>query len=470
MATFVHMSITGRLSKVKYFRLYAYMAIAIIVAFQAYWLYSVYDSRKTLILEEGQNILRAAVLDHDHQAVTRQLNGLADSNGNVDDVVKQLLTTLKNRKDISIKLQVDGKTAEDSLSRQMLDNLARPKAAAKINPEKEIYKAVSGAMAFKFGRTDYQVVFTHNDKSQAFPDTRNGSFAETQEIRSEVLDAGQYYHLRFYDINSIILRQIWPFLILSVFYLAICIGAVILLTKNVYRARKLMQQKDSFTNSMTHEFKTPMATISAALEALQNFGILDDREMTKEYLGIMGKDLNRLMEMTDSILMNARMSDGKIVLYPITVNLPDFVTGVCDDLKPILSKKSAELSIETDGDTIPVHIDKEHFGNVIRNLVDNAIKYSPEPARISIRIGSEKKSATLLFSDQGMGIPEKYKSEIFKPYFRIQENDTYTVKGFGLGLTYIRQIVLLSGGSISLQNQPAQTGTTFKISIPLHHD
>src|SRR6218665_949047 len=113
--------------------------------------------------------------------------------------------------------------------------------------------------------------------------------------------------------------------------------------------------------------------------------------------------------------------------------------------------------------------DTEHFGNVFRNLIDNSIKYSKEDAVIKISISKEGTFAKILFSDEGIGIPQKYKNEIFKPYFRVQENDVYTVKGYGLGLSYIHQIILLHSGEITLSGKETK-GTTFEILIPITND
>lgn len=453
----------------KAIKLYAVLAIAFITVFQGYWLYTVYQSKREIMLKESENILKKTIFESDYKMVQQQLLSSADGSPEMDEVTKQLLRTLKNQEGLSVKVSVDGEQLNDSTSQKVLEKLSRKNTVPESGKSKRIYNGIKEELRTTFGKIDFAVYHYHKNTVNFFPEKAIEADAVTDQIRSEI-DSKQYYELHFANVTSIILNEMIASILLSLIYIAMCISAVILLIFNVDKSRKLLLQKDNFTNNMTHEFKTPMATIYAAIEALDTYDVLDDKEMTREYLAMMKADLDRLISMTDSILFNAKMSDGEIALKLEKTNLPDFVDSIVHHLKPVLEKKEASVNIVVEAKDLSINADTEHFGNVFRNLIDNSIKYSKENALITIRLSKEGKYAKILFSDEGIGIPPKYKSEIFKPYFRIQENDVYTVKGYGLGLSYIKQIVILHLGKIALADKGTSKGTTFEILIPLTHE
>lgn len=448
---------------------YAALAIVFIAAFQGYWLYTVYQSKKEILLKESENILKKAVLDYDTKTVQSQILSSTAGDPEMDEVTRSLLNTLKNSKNHTIKITVEGQEFNDSVSQDIMGKLTRKSTSVETGKSKKIYTAIKEELLATFGPINFAVYHYNKEAVDYFPLKKMEYDAITNQVRSE-MDSKQYYELHFENVNLVIIQEMIPSILLSLIYIAICGTAVVLLIINVDKSRKLMLQKDNFTNNMTHEFKTPMATIHAAIEALDTYNVLDDKDRAKEYLAMMKTDLNRLISMTDSILFNAKMRDGELSLNFTKNNLVSFIEDTVGNLKHILEKKQASITITADDHMISIMADVEHFGNVFRNLIDNSIKYSKENAVINIRISSEGSFAKILFSDEGIGIPQKYKNEIFKPYFRVQENDVYTVKGYGLGLSYIKQIVLLHSGKITLLGKDNTKGTVFEILIPIRHD
>jgi len=454
----------------KAIKLYAVVAILIITVFQVYWLYTVYEGKKNIIIKESENILRSAVLDMDSKSMeTHILDNRIPHTSELDDVTKQLLKALKNNKEIKVRMEVAGEQLSDSASKEMLGKLAQDTPALFSGQSKKVYNYIKEELAVAFGNLQFSVIHAKRGKTDKYPVYATVADAATDTIRSQ-FDGQQEYSLEFTNTRLIVFNEMISSIVLSIFYMILYISAIILLIFNVNKSRKLMEQKDNFTHNMTHEFKTPMATISAAIEALNNYNVLDDKEMTKEYLGLMKGDLDRLINMTDSILYNAKMSDGGMSMQYENTLLPGFLNQVVDNLKPVLEKKETVVKVFFELDEIPVKIDKEHFGNVFRNLIDNSIKYSKEKPVIDINIFTEGNFVKILFSDNGIGIPDKYQNEIFKPYFRVLENHSYTTKGYGLGLSYIKQIIDLHHGKIQLAGKKATPGTTFEILIPLSHE
>lgn len=450
----------------KAIRLYAFVAIIILTGFQVYWLYTVYESKRSIILRESENILKTTLLDMESKDVARQLlEYKIPHTSELDDVTKQLLRALKNNKDIQVKVHVEGNKIEDSLSQKVLEDLSTKKAVIPVNQAKKVYDAMKEEMKIVFGDLHFSVRHTKNNYLDVFPVRISVPESRTESIRSQ-MDTKQEYVLHFYNMRWIVLNEMYLSIVLSVVYMIIYISAICLLLLNVNKSRKLMEMKDNFTHNMTHEFKTPIATISVAIEALNKYDVLDDKEMTKEYLGLMKGDLDRLINMTDSILYNAKMTDGDMAMRFEKSNLLELLDRVVENVKPILQKNNATVSINSE-DNVWINADEEHFGNVFRNLIDNSIKYSKEEPVIDIIISKQGNSVKILFSDNGIGIPDQYRNEIFKPYFRVLENDSYTTKGYGLGLNYIKQIINLHNGSIRLAGKASKIGTTLEILIPL---
>ena len=453
----------------KAIKLYAALAILFITMFQVYWIYNVYQSKKSILLKESENILKKTVLDFDTKTIQKQILSSAYGAPEMDDVTRNLLAALQNNRNLSVKISVEGQQFNDSISREVIGKLTQKSANNQSDKSKKIYAAIKEELIATFGKTEFAVYHYNKDAVDHFPLKEIESATITEQVRSE-MDSKQYYEIHFANINPILFEEMIASVLLSIIYIITCSTAVILLIFNVDKSRKLMQQKDNFTNNMTHEFKTPMATINAAIEALDTYNVLDDKEMTREYLSMMKSDLDRLISMTDAILFNAKMSDGEMKLNLEKVNLTSFIEGIAGNLKHVMENKGASLTIASEDNSVLILADTEHFGNVFRNLIDNSIKYSKENAVISVKISKEGKLARIVFSDEGIGIPQKYRNEIFKPYFRVQENDVYTVKGYGLGLSYIHQIILMHSGRITLAGKENTKGTTFEILIPITND
>jgi len=452
----------------KAIKIYAAIAIILISIFQVYWLSSVFQSEKSIILRESENILKTAIFETEIARMEAELKDDTYSGlSGIDDITRQLMKVVKNNKDVQVKITMDDGTSNDSVSKQLMEKLTAEPGKKFLNKSEDVYKSIKLPMSSAFPNLKFKVYDYEKDKVSFYPKNNLEIHDKTQTIRSD-RDSRQSYEIHFGNIAAIVLQKMTGSIILSIIYMILYISAIILLISNVNKSRKLMQQKDNFTNNMTHEFKTPMSTIYAAIEALNKYDILDDKEMTKEYLGLMKGDLDRLINMTDSILYNAKMSDGKIALQLKKIDLRDFVAGIVENLKPVLVKKNASVEINAIDPDIFITIDQEHFGNVFRNLIDNSIKYSEEDAKINITMTKQGNFARILFSDKGIGIPDKFKGEIFKSYFRVMEKDMYTVKGYGLGLSYVKEIIDLHKGKIQAM-KTAEKGTTFEILIPLNN-
>lgn len=192
---------------------------------------------------------------------------------------------------------------------------------------------------------------------------------------------------------------------------------------------------------MTHELKTPLSTIAVAIESLEKYNGVDDKELTKEYLGIMKLETNRLIEMVNSILVHSKLNESEVVLKIETINANQLFLKCIDLMKPKLDNSKGVISI--DCNEIEFEGDSYHLTNIFMNLIDNALKYSNKQPIITINCAAVQNMLHVNFTDNGIGISPKYKERIFDAYFRIHEDDLYVQKGFGLGLSYVKEIIAL---------------------------
>ena len=275
------------------------------------------------------------------------------------------------------------------------------------------------------------------------------------------------YKLYLRDTTSYLLKKISPQIFFSILLLGITILSFLTLYRNLRSHQKLASIKNEFISNITHELKTPIATVSVAIEAMKNFNVLDDAKKTREYLEISQNELQRLSLLVDKVLKLSMFEKKEIELKIETVDLRLLVEEVAASMRLQLEKHKAQLAIHSDGDTT-IQGDRLHFISVIFNLLDNALKYSKSNPSIKIDIKQEGDLAELAVTDNGIGIPVEYKERIFEKFFRVPTGNTHNAKGYGLGLSYVAHVVDKHQGQIAVESQPG-IGSRFIIKLPRLH-
>lgn len=266
----------------------------------------------------------------------------------------------------------------------------------------------------------------------------------------------------------LILKRLLPQIIVSLFIVLITIFSFLLLYRNLLSQKRLAEQKNQFISNITHELKTPIATVSVALEALQNFNAMHDPARTREYLDISQKELQRLSLLVDKVLKLSMFENDQLVLNRETLNLDELVREVSGSMKLQLEKNQAQLSYTATGSNFTIDADRLHMVSVLFNLLDNALKYGGEKPVIEIELSEAGADLQLVVRDKGIGIPPEYTKKIFEKFFRVPQGDRHNVKGYGLGLSYVAGIVHKHGGSIDVTSTPGK-GSSFIIRLPQHH-
>jgi two-component system phosphate regulon sensor histidine kinase PhoR len=238
----------------------------------------------------------------------------------------------------------------------------------------------------------------------------------------------------------------------------------VLVLHTIVAQRKLAEAKNDFINNMTHELKTPLTTVSAALETLERFGPQADPEKVKTYFRISHTELRRLSDLVDKVLTIATKERQTLVLYPEPVHPAELVQAAVHRHQ-LHASKPVHFEVEMTAADV-VQADRLHLDGVVNNLIDNAIKYFKEQVTIAVRSRRTAGGWQLTVQDDGIGIASGYQAAVFDRFFRVPTGNLHSVKGFGLGLCYVRQVVERHGGHIAVRSEPDQ-GSAFTLWLPL---
>jgi two-component system phosphate regulon sensor histidine kinase PhoR len=287
----------------------------------------------------------------------------------------------------------------------------------------------------------------------------------TERVRLNPLHV---YNAAFPSIRSEVMKEITPEILFSLLLTSIVVAAFVVMYRNLRAQQRLMQLKNDFISNVTHELKTPVATVSVALEALKDFHALENRERTKEYLSIAQNELARLTLMTDKILKASVFETQGVSFIVEHVNLHTIIEQVLSSMKLILEKKRISITYIPSGNDFEFEGSEVHMTNVIYNLVDNAIKYSGENTSIEIHLHNTADQLQFSIADHGIGIPPEYHKKVFEKFFRVPTGDVHNVKGYGLGLNYVTEVIRSHHGTITLNSSTGE-GSCFTISLPRTH-
>ena len=227
----------------------------------------------------------------------------------------------------------------------------------------------------------------------------------------------------------------------------------------ILRQKRLSEVQRDFVNNMTHEFQTPISTIRIATDVLSQPKIMEQPERLKKYVQIIRQENNRLKTQVETVLNTARLERGKMQLDIQLQELHSLINEVTEGVQAELEDC---LKIELNATKSSIYADRTQLVSLIRNLLENAIKYSPKPPRITIRTENTDDSLMFLVIDNGIGIPKESVEKIFKKFYRVPTGNLHNVKGFGLGLSYVSEIIKAHKWQIKVESEVGQ-GSTFKV-------
>jgi len=317
-------------------------------------------------------------------------------------------------------------------------------------------------------RTDYEYAIydCHNDK-MVYGNyiTADGS-DKPVEMTSTLPKYDQYMYyfgIRFPGIRNTLAGNMTLWFFLTVILLVSIVFFVYAIFVILQQKRGSEMQKD-FINNMTHEFKTPLSSINIAADVLLQPGISNDQQRLNSYASVIKQENTRIIQQVEKVLQIARMERQGVSLKLESIDLNQLAETVADTFRT--NHNGVAITAALDPAIEPVRADALHMTNILFNLVDNAVKYSGERPEITIRTQARHRGVVLVIADKGPGIPVKYQRQVFKKFFRVPSGNIHDVKGFGLGLYYVRNVCTAHGWNIRLESRQGE-GTTFLIDIPL---
>ncbi|MEO1414678.1 MAG: HAMP domain-containing sensor histidine kinase [Bacteroidota bacterium] len=242
--------------------------------------------------------------------------------------------------------------------------------------------------------------------------------------------------------------------------------AFAMIYRNMQHQMQLTALKNDFISNITHELKTPVTTVRVAIEALQDFDGLSDPQRTREYLDISRQELDRLNMLVDRVLRMSMFERNQLSLKMEELELGQMLRSILSTMQLQFSKFGAEVDAQIGEGNFPIHGDRLHITSLIYNLLDNALKYGGDHPVIHVHLYSTSEGHTLIVQDQGIGIAPSHQKKIFEKFFRVPHGNIHNVKGHGLGLSYVAEVVRRHGGTISLQSNLGE-GSTFTIQLPV---
>ncbi len=282
----------------------------------------------------------------------------------------------------------------------------------------------------------------------------------------EALKSHETLYLYIVEDKNLIIREMRWIIVASIVFTTIIILAFAVTVRTLFNQKKLSEIKSDFINNMTHELKTPLATISLAIDALTNEKVIHDADKIKIYSSMIKEENKRMNKQVEKILQAARLEREEIKLSLQKLDAHQVINKVADNLALQVQEKNGALKLKLNA---PIHIidaDEVHFSNIIFNLLDNAMKYSDKAPHIEVETLSANGMFSIKVKDNGIGMDKETQSRIFEKFYRAHTGNLHNVKGFGLGLSYVKAIVDAHDGKIKVESAPGK-GSTFTISFPI---
>ncbi len=266
--------------------------------------------------------------------------------------------------------------------------------------------------------------------------------------------------------RSIIIREITWFILGAILFTLIITTAFFLTIRTLLRQKKLSEIKSDFINNMTHEFKTPLATISLAVDALKNEKVSSDKEKTNYFTGVIKEENKRMNKQVETILQAALLDKQEVQLNLKKLSAHELIKSALNNIQLPVNEKQGTLEVNLEAQKDMVMADEVHFTNLINNLLDNALKYSKEAPVIKLSTSNAGNLLKIKIEDNGIGMNKETLSRIFEKFYRAHTGNIHNVKGFGLGLSYVKTMVEAHKGSIKAESTLGK-GSCFSITIPL---
>jgi two-component system phosphate regulon sensor histidine kinase PhoR len=383
-----------------------------------------------------------SAISKDLQGVINNLNKYLDKTSLVDDVFDDMFN-LKHYEAIENRLNF---VVLDSLIRQELRNYG-----ILTDYEFGVYSPLRNVMVMeKTGHYHIELL----EKGYAF-----------NMFPRDLFMTPEYLMIFFPNKNIYLLTRLWKMIVISLIIILIIAGSFAYTVYIIFRQKRLSEMKNDFINNMTHEFKTPISTISLACEVLQDPEVGKTDDLKNNYIRVIGEENKRLGSMAEKILQTAIIDKGQLKLKKELVNIHQVIEDVLYNTHLQIESKQGKAEMFLQARNYYLKADKTHITNVIYNVIDNAIKYTAIRPLIIVRTSSNAEGISICIEDNGIGISKQNQKRIFESLYRVSTGNIHNVKGFGLGLHYVKTIVEAHKGHVGVESE-LKKGTKIKIFLP----
>lgn len=282
---------------------------------------------------------------------------------------------------------------------------------------------------------------------------------------NDILGQDNFLYIFFPEKNYHIIRQVWLIISSSILFIGIIIFCFVYAIKVIIRQKALSDTKNDFINNMTHEFKTPLATVSLAVEALQDPELSTHDKFRKRYIGIIKDENKRLTAQVEKVLQAAALDKQDFKLKIEQLNLSELLESTMQHISLQVEKRGGNLNFVDRLKEPTIEGDAFHLTHIFNNLLDNALKYTPNTPTIKLEAIEEPDQFVVKISDNGIGMSKDAQKKIFDKFYRVPTGNVHDVKGFGLGLSYVKTMLEAHQGGIQVDSEVGK-GTTFTINLP----
>ncbi|MFK7810482.1 MAG: sensor histidine kinase [Saprospiraceae bacterium] len=445
---------------IKYYQQLSGLAFALfltLVSLQIVWVFKAVDFREREIIHELKEVVGE---------VAMEINGIDHSafHGTLDDFPLVPMAVMEEKVDNYLKSKGINKETYFAIFQDSIGGLFRGNdiSLKKELIDSEVRACLSCISSFS--------TVAKKDSAKLNPETLSSdslqilaTFQFYSPIKGLKKDIGETLWVSLYQPNTFseALRSLIYLFAINIVLLLLLLGLFYILLKSLAAHKELTQVKDDFFNNVTHEFKTPLSSIRLASKVLSEN---PDPIKAKTYHHLIEKESKSLEHQIDKLLELSLLDNNKLTLEKEPVNICQLLNEIPIKLKPLLENQSGQLDINCDLKNNTITGDKYHLLSSFCNLVENSLKYSSSDVTIKINAFYKKEQLIISVKDNGPGINKEYQSKIFSRFFRGQKNDNYKGTGFGIGLSYVKNIIEAHGGTIEL-NTSHKPGTEFIIKL-----
>ncbi|MCL6273097.1 HAMP domain-containing histidine kinase [Muricauda sp. 2012CJ35-5] len=326
----------------------------------------------------------------------------------------------------------------------------------------------------ELGNRNIDIDYEYGVYSQGYPTkvkSKKFKFSESKMYKAPIFKDSEGLSnfsllLTFPSMNKFLFQSIMGMALLSLVFTLVIMVAYSSAIYQLIKQKQISEIKTDFINNMTHEFKTPIATINLAVEAIRNPNSIEDKEKVLRYLGMIKDENKRMHAQVENVLRISKLEKNQLDISKDRVDVHDIIEDAVTHIELIVADRGGYVHTHLDAGRSEVLANDTHFTNVIVNMLDNAVKYSPESPKIDVYTELVKNSIIVKIKDQGAGMSKVVLKKVFEKFYREHTGDIHNVKGHGLGLAYVKRIVEDHQGEVYAESEKGK-GSTFFIKLPL---